>query len=493
MHKNIMILGTASSAGKSLITTALCRVFYEDGNRVTPFKSQNMSLNSFVTEEGLEMGRAQVVQAEASMIKPKVFMNPILLKPNSNNGSQIIFMGKSLGNMNAADYFKFRINLKEKIQDIYENIRKDFDICVIEGAGSPAEINLNKDDLVNIGMAKIAKSPCILVADIDKGGVFASIYGTIMLLSLEERSYIKGIIINKFRGDIKLLDSGLKMIEDLVKIPVLGVLPYFNHNIEEEDSANEDSFKKIKKGKIKVSVIKLPHMSNFNDFDPFKLNDSCTLEFIEKSENLKNPHILIIPGSKNTISDFLFLKNNGFIEKIHKLQKKGILILGICGGMQILGKSIKDPFSIESNHKKIKGFGLLKIKTVLEPEKTTKQFEGFTKKDILNIDSNFKLSGYEIHQGVSVGKGGFLKSNGKDIAFFNDNVLGTYLHGIFDDGIFLSKLLQWVSEKNALKIDFKTADFNKRKEIEYQNLAKVFRNSVDMKKIYEIMDDFNVN
>lgn len=490
MHKNIMVLGTASSAGKSLVTTALCRVFYEDGSTVTPFKSQNMSLNSFVTEEGLEMGRAQVVQAEAAGIKPKVFMNPILLKPNSNNGSQIIFMGKSLGNMKASEYFEFRKELKEKIGNIYANIKKDFDICVIEGAGSPAEINLNKDDLVNIGMAKIAKAPCILVADIDRGGVFASIYGTVMLLSSEERKYIKGIIINKFRGDIKLLDSGLKMIEDLVNIPVLGVLPYFNHKIEEEDSANEDSFKKSGTGQIKVSVIKLPHMSNFNDFDPFKLYEFCTLEFVQKPEDLKNPHILIIPGTKNTIADLLYLKNNGFFEKIIDLQKKGILIIGICGGLQILGKSIKDPYSIESNLGDANGLGLLDISTILEKEKTTTQFEGKITKDIFTMKKGQTLSGYEIHQGVSEGKGEFLKGTTGGIGFIKKNVIGTYLHGVFDQGIFLEKIFNQVIVKNSLEIEIKRENFAETKEKEYKNLSKIFRNSVNMEKIYEIMDDF---
>lgn len=488
MHKNIMILGTASSAGKSLITTALCRVFYQEGLKVTPFKSQNMSLNSYVTEEGLEMGRAQVVQAEAARIKPKIFMNPLLLKPNSNNGSQVIFMGKALGNMKASEYFEFKGKLKKEIEIIYEEIRKNFDICVIEGAGSPAEINLNKDDIVNIGMAKIAKAPCILVADIDRGGVFASIYGTIMLLSPEERKYIKGIIINKFRGDIKLLDSGLQMIEDLVNIPVLGVLPYFNHKIEEEDSASSESFSKSGEGEIKVSVIKLPHMSNFNDFDPFKLQKNCTLEFVEEAKNL-DPHILIIPGSKNTIADTIFLKNNGFFEKILELKEKGVLIIGICGGMQILGENISDPYGIESNVSSIKGLGLLNINTVLEKEKTTKQYIGKTKASFLNIESNFQVEGYEIHQGISKGEGSFLESNGHDIAFAKDNVIGTYLHGIFDKGDFLVKILEAVSKGNNLNFD--EQNFKDIKEKEYRNLAKIFRNSVNMNKIKEIMEDKN--
>lgn len=485
-----MILGTASSAGKSIITTALCRIFYEEGLKVSPFKSQNMSLNSYVTEEGLEMGRAQVVQAEAAGIKPKVFMNPLLLKPNSNNGSQIIFMGKVLGNMKASEYFKFKGKLKEEIKVIYEEIVKNFDICVIEGAGSPAEINLNRDDIVNIGMAKIAKAPCILVADIDRGGVFASIYGTVMLLPPEERKYIKGIIINKFRGDIKLLDSGLKMIEDLVNIPVLGVLPYFNHKIEEEDSANSESFSKAGNGQIKISVIKLPHMSNFNDFDPFKLEKNCTLEFIDNPKNL-DPHILIIPGSKNTIADTIFLKNNGFFEKILELKEKGVLIIGICGGMQILGENIKDPYSVESNISFIKGLGLIKIDTILEKEKTTKQFIGHTKSSFLNIENNFQVEGYEIHQGISRGEGSFLESNGYDIAFAKDNVIGTYLHGIFDKGDFLVKILEWVSEKNNLNLGFEEQDFRNIKEKEYKNLANIFRNSVNINKIKEIMDDKN--
>ena len=486
MHKNIMILGTASSAGKSLITTALCRIFYEDGFKVTPFKSQNMSLNSFVTKDGLEMGRAQVVQAEACGMEPEVFMNPILLKPNSDNGSQVIVMGKALQNMKASDYFEYRKVLRGKIEEVYENIKENFDMSVIEGAGSPAEINLNKDDIVNIGMAKIAKAPCILVAAIDKGGVFVSIYGTVMLLSEEDRSFIKGIIINKFRGDIKILELGLKMIEDLVNIPVLGVMPYFQHNIEEEDSASEKSSSSFGNGAIKINVIKLPHMSNFNDLDPFKMYPECQLKFVTKVEDLENSDLIIIPGSKNSISDLNYLKNNGFFEKLEEERNKNTLILGICGGLQILGNEITDPYEIESSKNTEKGLGFLDISTILEKEKTTTQFFGKSIEsiEVLDMKSNFEFSGYEIHQGVSKGKAKtFLKNESQDIGFVNGNVIGTYLHGVFEEGNFLKVILDYLKNENQSE----KKSFKEFKEKEYNKLSRIARESLDMNKIYEIM------
>lgn len=486
MHKNLMVLGTASSAGKSLITTALCKIFYEKGYSVTPFKSQNMSLNSFVTEDGKEMGRAQVIQAEACGLKPQVFMNPILLKPNSDNGSQVIFMGKALQNMEASEYFEFRKTLKLKVQEIYEKeVKEKFEISIIEGAGSPAEINLNREDLVNIGMAKIAKSPCILVADIDKGGVFASIYGTIMLLPEEDRRYIKGIIINKFRGDVEILKPGLKMIEDLVNVPVIGVIPYINHGVEEEDSASERATATFGEGNIKVKVIRLPHMSNFNDLDPFKMHD-CNVEFVETPKELDNANLIIIPGSKNTIYDLNFIKKMGFKEKLEDAVSKGIIVLGICGGLQILGKTIRDPYNIEGSKDFEEGLGFLNIDTILEKEKNTTQFDGESIIDIdyINFSEGQKFYGYEIHQGKSSGSEKvFLKNKGNDIGFYKENIIGTYLHGLFEEGEFLKGILDFLNKKN----DTESKSFKLFKENEYKKLAEIVEKNLDMKKIYEIM------
>lgn len=491
MHRNIMVLGTASSAGKSLITTALCRVFFEDGYKVSPFKSQNMSLNSFVTKDGLEMGRAQVVQAEACGIEPQIFMNPILLKPNSNNGSQIILHGKAIGNMNAIDYFAFRKNLKAEIEKTYEYIKNNFDICVIEGAGSPAEINLKKDDIVNTGMAKIAGAPCILVADIDKGGVFASIYGTIMLLEEDERALIKGIVINKFRGDVKILEPGLKMLEDLVKVPVLGVMPFIQHNVEDEDRVS-DKLKEIHgNGQIKVGVIHLPYMSNFNDFDPLKMYSDITLHFIDNPSDLDTVDMIIIPGSKNTIKDMLFLRNNGFEGKLSELKTKGKIIFGICGGLQMLGRLIKDPLGLEGDLLEIKGLGFLDLETTMEATKKTKQFIGKTSANIevFNMPEDLEIKGYEIHQGITSGNEKvFLKNTAENLGYFNENVIGTYIHGILDEGDFLPIIIEYLKEQKNIHTEKELNSFKEFKEIEYKKLAQVTRNSLDFHKIYQIMN-----
>ena len=295
-HRNVMLLGTGSNVGKSIITTGLCRIFYQDGYSVSPFKSQNMALNSFITKDGKEMGRAQVVQAEAAGIEPEAFMNPILLKPTTDKKSQVIVNGKVYRNMDAREYFAYKHNLKKDIMKAYNYIEKNFDICVLEGAGSPAEINIKEDDIVNTGMAEMANSPVILVADIDRGGVFASIYGTIMLLEENEKARIKGVIINKFRGDKTLLDPGIEMIENLTNVPVLGVVPFVKLGIEEEDSLGIDKYNDKKEGKIKISVIKLKHISNFTDIDALSHYDDVSLKYVEKASELGNEDIIVIPG-----------------------------------------------------------------------------------------------------------------------------------------------------------------------------------------------------
>ena len=365
-HKNIMLLGTGSNVGKSIITAGLCRIFYQDGYSVAPFKSQNMALNSFITKDGKEMGRAQVVQAEAANIEPESWMNPILLKPTTDRKSQVIINGKVYKNMDAREYFAYKHNLKKDIMKAYGHIRENFDICVLEGAGSPAEINLKEDDIVNTGMAEMADAPVILVADIDRGGVFASIYGTIKLLLPHEQERIKGVIINKFRGDKTLLEPGIEMIEELTGVPVLGVVPYVKLGIEEEDSLGIDKYNEKKEGKVRISVIKLKHISNFTDIDALAHYEDVSLKYVERASDLGNEDIIIIPGSKNTVEDMKDLIEKEINTRIVRLAKSGTIVFGICGGFQMLGQKIMDPEKIESYLKEISGLGLLDIETVMK-------------------------------------------------------------------------------------------------------------------------------
>ena len=376
-----MIQGTASSAGKSLMAAGLCRIFSNDGYSVCPFKSQNMSLNSYVTMEGLEMGRAQVLQAQAARIEPSVYMNPILLKPTSDRKSQVIIKGRPYMNMDAVEYFKYKPQLKGMIGEVYRNIESRFDLVVIEGAGSPAEINLKDNDIVNMGMAEIA----------DKGGVFASIYGTVMLLDEEERKRIKGIIINKFRGDKAILQSGVDMIEKLVSIPVIGIVPYMNVKLDEEDGASD--LKNTEGSAVHICVIKLPRISNFTDFDAFKFDDDVSLKYVSSPDMINDCDMLIIPGSKNTIEDLRWLKKAGFEEFLNSF--KGI-VFGICGGYQMMGREITDSEGCEVKEgEQEAGLGIFDTVTVLEGRKITSNVEG----EALGCS----ICGYEIHSGKTSG------------------------------------------------------------------------------------------
>lgn len=504
-NKSLMILGTASSVGKSVITTALCRIFLEDGYEVAPFKSQNMALNSYITEEGLEMGRAQVVQAEASGKKPSVLMNPILLKPTTDKKCQVILNGKVYDNLSAMEYHHFKPKLKELVKETYEKLSVKNDIVVLEGAGSPAEINLRENDLVNMGMAEISDSPVLLVGDIDRGGVFASIYGTIMLLTEEERKRVKGVIINKFRGDVEILKPGIKMLEDKINIPVIGVVPYTDIQIEDEDSLAERFNKNSNSsGEINVEVLYLPHVSNFTDFNVFETQEDVNLRYVMRGENIGNPDILIIPGSKNTIEDLIYLRNSGLEEQILRLHRKGKLIVGICGGYQILGSKIKDPYETESSVKEINGLGLLNTETIFEQEKTTTQIEGqiiYGNSNFLSSKENKEIKGYEIHMGQTILNEGvkpFIKITKRlrdkvdvfDGAINNEgNVFGTYIHGIFDNIKFTRELLNKLREEKGLeKIDANIDSFEDFKEGEYKKIAKLVRNHLDIKKIYEIIN-----
>ncbi|SCY94654.1 cobyric acid synthase [Alkaliphilus peptidifermentans] len=503
--KGIMLQGTASSVGKSLLTAALCRIFVEDGFSVTPFKSQNMALNSFITEDGLEMGRAQVMQAEAAKIKPSVLMNPILLKPTAEKAAQVVMNGKVYKNMTASEYHQHKPKLKDMIGEIYQKLIDSYDIVVIEGAGSPAEINLKENDIVNMGMAEIADCPVILIGDIDRGGVFASIYGTIMLLDENERKRVKGLIINKFRGDRKILEPGLKMIEELTGIPVIGVMPYGNLNIEDEDSVT-DRFKRVVEGenRVKIDIIRLPYISNFTDFHIFDTIPEIQVQYISHTDSIDNPDIIIIPGSKNTISDLKYLRDSGLEVQILKAYNKGAFVFGICGGYQMLGKKLTDPDSVEGSIKEIEGLGLLDIETNFEGSKVTTQVEGLIEtKGITfnNDDTPMKVSGYEIHMGRTV-----LHKNaipfiritnklGTEADYYDGaigesgRVFGTYLHGVFDEMDFTTKLVNYFLEVKGLNKIESTSTLNEFKENEYNKLANLFRENVDIKTIYKILGE----
>lgn len=500
--KRIMVQGTGSSVGKSIITAGLCRVFYKDGYDVAPFKSQNMALNSYITADGGEMGRAQVVQAEACGKEPDVRMNPILLKPTTDKKAQVILNGKVFDQMDAVAYHAYKGNLKEAVKTTFDSLVADHDVVVIEGAGSPAEINLRENDLVNMGMAEMADSPVLLVGDIDKGGVFASLYGTVMLLTPEERKRVKGFIINKFRGDVEILKPGLVMLEEMTGIPVLGVVPYSILKIEDEDSLAE-RFKRERdlSQKIQVEVLYLPHVSNFTDFDALEIQPDVNVRYVMRGESLGEPDVLIIPGSKNTIEDLMYLKNAGLDEQIIRLYRKGKRVVGICGGYQILGKTIEDPHATESAIEKINGLGLLDIETVFETVKTTTQVEavanGFSN-DLVDLNG-IDIKGYEIHMGQSVRNSGkpltLIKKRLGESVMLEDGaisedgrIFGTYIHGIFDTLAFTEAFFNVIRREKGLESLAHTGlTYETFKEQEYDKLAKLMTDSLDMNRLYDIV------
>lgn len=496
MGKSIMVQGTASDAGKSIIVAGLCRIFHQDGLRVMPFKSQNMALNSCITAKGDEMGRAQVFQAEAAGIEPDASMNPVLLKPASDRKSQVIFNGAVLKDMDAVEYHEFKPQLIAEIASLYNELSEDFDMIVIEGAGSPAEINLNSRDIANMGMARIADAPVLLVADIDKGGVFASIYGTIELLEPEERKRVKGIIINKFRGDMALLEPGLKMIEDLTKVPVVGVVPFAQLNIEDEDSvALKNVNRHFTGGKeLDIAVIGLTKISNFTDFRSLELEPDVSLRYVFPGDALGRPDILILPGSKNTAEDRLFLKESGMDKEIIRLREAGTVIIGICGGFQLLGRELHDPDKIESGRGSMSGLGLLDAETFFEAKKTTAQ--------VLAKADGFEVEGYEIHMGQTVTHekqifARIYEANGQseskeDGAVSSDGkVLGTYLHGVFDNSGWRRHFLNQVRhEKGLAPVREAAMPYKEYKNIQYDRLAELLRGHLDIEKIYEIANQW---
>lgn len=500
MAKAIMVQGTMSNAGKSLLAAGLCRIFKQDGYRVAPFKSQNMALNSFITKEGLEMGRAQVMQAEAAGIEPCVLMNPILLKPTNDTGSQVIVNGEVLGNMSARDYFAYKKQLLPDIKKAYDTLAAENDIIVIEGAGSPAEINLKKDDVVNMGMAKLAKAPVLLVGDIDRGGVFAQLIGTVMLLEEDEKAMVKGLVINKFRGDKTILDPGITMLEEKAGIPVVGVAPYMQIQVEDEDSLTERFEGSASVEMIDLAVIRVPRISNFTDFNPLESIPGVSVRYVKSVRELGNPDLILLPGTKNTMEDLLWMRQNGLEAAILKEASRGTLIFGICGGYQMLGESLADPYGVEAGGK-IAGMGLLPMDTVFSREKTRTRVEGVFSKQ----EGDWKelggtaFEGYEIHMGDSILKEGALaaaeltdSSDGSKKAdgAYCKNVYGTYVHGVFDKEACAEALIRVIGRRKGLDVQGMTGvDFQAFKETQYDLLAETLRKHLDMKRIYEILEE----
>ncbi len=500
MAKAIMVQGTMSNAGKSLLAAGLCRIFHQDGYKVAPFKSQNMALNSFITEEGLEMGRAQVMQAEAAGIKPSVLMNPILLKPTNDVGSQVIVNGEVLGTMSARDYFAYKTKLIPDIMKAYNKLAEENDIIVIEGAGSPAEINLKQEDIVNMGMAKMAKAPVLLVGDIDRGGVFAQLIGTVMLLEEDEKAMVKGLVINKFRGDKTILDPGVEMLEEKSGIPVVGVAPYLNIQVEDEDSLTERFNQHGEIGVIDLAVIRVPRISNFTDFNPFESMPGVTVRYVKSAAELGDPDMILLPGTKNTMEDLLWMRENGLEALILKAAANGKVVFGICGGYQMLGETLSDPEHVEAGGT-IRGMGLLPMDTVFAEGKTRTRVNGTFGQvgGVLDSLSDVELSGYEIHMGVSTLKDGvasmthiedFVKKDGtKADGAQHGNVYGTYVHGVFDKEEVAKAVIRGIGKQKGIDTENITGvDFQAFKETQYDILAAELRRHLDMEKIYEILN-----
>ncbi|WP_096429598.1 cobyric acid synthase [Labilibaculum antarcticum] len=478
----LMFVGTGSDVGKSIINTGFCRILKQDGYHPAPFKAQNMSLNSFATPEGFEIGRAQAVQAEACGLACHTDMNPVLLKPTNDKSCQVILNGKPIGTQTAIDYFmgNNKVALFDEAKSAFHRLNKRYNPVVLEGAGSISELNLKTRDITNMRMAIEANAVTYLIADIDKGGVFASVYGSILLLDEDERKQIKGIIINKFRGDLKLFEDGKKIIEDLTGKPVIGILPYFKDiHIEEEDSVSLEKKSKISsKGKINCAVVVLPRMANFTDFSVLEHDPRVHLFYTNNSLEIENADIVIIPGSKNTISDLQELKQNGVALSIVKAHKNGKKVIGICGGYQMMGEKISDPLQIEGNIPSIAGLGILPVETTITNKKLTEQCSFNFK------DSNNKCSGYEIHMGQTTATQTDIPlcilSNGKtDGHLLNQNCWGSYIHGILDNQIVIQDLLSGFNIEQ--EGDFNYQEF---KEKQYNKLAGLIRENIDMNMFY---------
>ncbi len=505
MAKAIMLQGTSSHVGKSILTTALCRIFKQDGQRVTPFKSQNMALNSYVTKTGAEMGRAQVAQAEAAGLEPNVDMNPVLLKPTGNSCSQVIVMGKPVGNMSAKEYHSgYSLTALGVVSECLQRLHRDFDVIVIEGAGGPAEVNLKANDIVNMRIAKLAQAPVLLIADIDRGGALASVVGTLELLDPDERDLVKGIIINKFRGDINLLKPALDFLENKTGKPVLGVIPHLERlGIDDEDSVSlEDKQQADTTGELDIAVLRLPKISNFTDFDALGNESDVRVRYVRQGEAIGKPDLIILPGSKNTTEDLLYLRHNGYEQELIKLVKSGTPVVGICGGYQMLGREVQDPDHTESDLDKVMGLGLIDSITVFEADKVTHQVKAAANNHrFLGIDyTGDNLTGYEIHMGrtqfMTPVDAAFtiVTRSGEQVAMTDGAVsadglvMGTYMHGIFDNDAYRRAVLDALRVRKGLAPLGITQNTAARKDAAYDRLAAVVRQHMNMDLVYQIMN-----
>ena len=497
MAKCIMVQGTCSNAGKSLLCAALCRIFKQDGYRVAPFKSQNMALNSFITADGREMGRAQVVQAEAAGLAPDVRMNPVLLKPTSDVGSQVIVMGEARGNRTAREYWGDKRALIPVVRQAYDSLAAEYDIIVIEGAGSPAEINLKQDDIVNMGLAKLVDAPVLLVGDIDRGGVFASLYGTVKLLEEDEQARIRGLIINKFRGDVEILRPGLAQLEELTGKPVVGVVPYGRFDIDDEDSLSERLDSTGGVSQIRIAVVRLPRLSNFTDFSALSRVPGVGVSYADKPAQLEGADLIILPGTKSTLGDLKWLRGSGMEAQILKQHAAGTPVFGVCGGYQIMGQSVSDPEGAEGGGS-LRGMGLLPTDTVFRPEKTTVQSSGAldTLGGVLAPLSGMPVTGYEIHMGETTRAADaqplirLSRAGQPPIAdgCQAGNAYGTYLHGVFDAPGVAQALAQALAVRKGVMLADTAYDTEQYKEEQYGRLADTVRQSLDMQLIYRIME-----
>ena len=485
--KCIMVQGTMSGAGKSLLCAALCRIFAQDGLRAVPFKSQNMALNSFVTKDGLEMGRAQVVQAQAAGVEPDVRMNPILLKPSSDVGSQVIVNGEVRGQMKASEYFRTKRQLVPDILKAYDSLAEEADVIVIEGAGSPAEINLKSEDIVNMGLAEMVDAPVLLVGDIDRGGVFAQLYGTVELLEEKERRRIKGLVINKFRGDVEILRPGLSMLEEKTHLPVVGVVPYLKVDIEDEDSLSQRLEMRDGKKPLDAAIIRLPHLSNFTDFMPLEQHLLLGVRYVSNAHELGAPDLILLPGTKNTVDDLLWLRQCGLETALLKLAAKGTPVLGVCGGYQLLGETLDDSQGTESGHPQtLRGLGLLPTRTVFTAEKRRAQVTATAAAPFAGA----ALTGYEIHTGRTAVNGApFCRyADGTPEGCVQNAVFGTYLHGLFDSGELTEQLAAYLCRRKGIAPEtaapLAMADYRTQ---QLDLLADGVRSALDMGAVYAAM------
>ncbi len=486
--KCIMVQGTMSGAGKSLLCAALCRIFAQDGYRAAPFKSQNMALNSHVTRDGLEMGRAQAVQAQAAGAEPDVRMNPVLLKPSSDTGSQVIVLGEVRGHMSAAEYFRYKRQLFPEVLAAYDSLAAEHDVVVIEGAGSPAEINLRADDIVNMGLALRVGAPVLLAGDIDRGGVFAQLYGTVALLQPEERERIAGLVINKFRGDLEILRPGLSLLEEKTGKRVLGVVPYLKVDVDDEDSLAPRLGREDVHKPLDAAVIRLPRISNFTDFAPLEEHPQIGVRYVDDPRKLGSPDLVVLPGTKSTGGDLLWLRQNGLEAAILKLAAAGTPVLGVCGGYQMLGEAVHDRSGVEHGAGgSIRGMGLLPVETTFLPEKVRTRVRGETASGPL---AGAGLEGYEIHMGSTQVRGEpFCRlEDGREDGCVRGSVWGTYLHGLFDSGELTQKLAELLCRRKGLRAESAQAVSHAAyQQGQLDLLADGVRQALDMREIYRIM------